>query len=124
MKAWLDLARLLFALVVVVDHAVILFLLPDDVFGARLWFPWLNAAAAVAVSGFFLISGFAIAHSVTPVNDPFSLRRFLANRAGRIYPPLLLACALGLALVASRRILTPRYSTRQTARGAPSSSPR
>ena len=99
MKAWLDLARLLFALVVVVDHAVILFLLPDDVFGARLWFPWLNAAAAVAVSGFFLISGFAIAHSVTPLDDHFSLRRFFANRAGRIYPPLLLACALGLALV-------------------------
>ena len=99
MKPWFDLARLLFALVVVVDHAVILFWLPTHADTAVNWFPWLNSAAAVAVSGFFLISGFAIAHSVTPNRRAFSLRLFIANRLARIYPPLICAVLLALILV-------------------------
>ena len=99
MKPWFDLARLLFALVVVVDHAVILFWLPTHADTAVNWFPWLNSAAAVAVSGFFLISGFAIAHSVTPKRRAFSLRLFIANRLARIYPPLICAVLLALILV-------------------------
>ena len=99
MKPWFDLARLLFALVVVVDHAVILFWLPTHADTAINWFPWLNSAAAVSVSGFFLISGFAIAHSVTPKRRAFSLRLFIANRLARIYPPLICAVLLALILV-------------------------
>jgi len=97
-KPWFDLARLLFALVVVIDHAVILFWLPTNAQAAIHWFPWLNSAAAISVSGFFLISGFAIAHSVTPKRRNFGLRLFLANRIARIYPPLLCAILLALAL--------------------------
>ena len=108
MKPWFDLARLLFALVVVVDHAVILFWLPAHADTAIHWFPWLNSAAAVAVSGFFLISGFAIAHSVTPKRQAFSLRFFIANRLARIYPPLI--CAVLLALILAWAIVPSHYA--------------
>ena len=49
--------------------------------------------------GLFLISGFAIAHSVTPKRRAFSLRLFIANRLARIYPPLICAVLLALILV-------------------------
>ena len=97
LKTWMDLCRLLLALVVVVDHLAILYLFPS-LENEALWFPYINVAAATAVGLFFVLSGYAIAHSIGGNRARFGrvvLRDYLARRIARIYPPLIVALGLG-----------------------------
>lgn len=100
LSAWLDLCRVLAALVVFVGHSVAL-----DVAPAALELGW-HRTADDAVIAFFVISGLVIAHSTRARHG--SATDYALARASRIYsvavPAVLLALALdqiGLRLDAS-----------------------
>lgn len=98
--AQLDTLRLILAASVVAAHLVQIFVIPDIGAwrGAMAVFP---IAARFAVLGFFVLSGFVIARSLSlkargPA--PELLLDFAARRIARIGPPLLFSMALTLAL--------------------------
>jgi peptidoglycan/LPS O-acetylase OafA/YrhL len=99
LSVWLDLCRVLAALVVYVGHSVVL-----DVAPAALSLTW-HRSADDAVIAFFVISGFVIAHSTFARHG--SAADYALARASRIYSVAIPAVLLALLLDTIGRHLGP-----------------
>jgi ABC-type polysaccharide/polyol phosphate export permease/peptidoglycan/LPS O-acetylase OafA/YrhL len=95
-----DTVRAISAATVVVCHAIAILWLPAV--GLSNWTHWLSSFAAdTAVIVFFVLSGYLISASIganIARNRRFRVLDYAFSRAVRIYPPLLFAAALSLAL--------------------------
>jgi peptidoglycan/LPS O-acetylase OafA/YrhL len=86
-----DIARLIFASLVVFEHS---YFLPFNSYEAEPLYIWSKGQTdfgSLAVNGFFVISGFLITRSCLLTKDTF---RYLEKRAARIIPGFLLASVL------------------------------
>lgn len=91
----LDSLRGACALVVVFAHCLQIFIVPVD----ASFFGLIRLLAQAAVMLFFVLSGFLITKSITrQFAANFDARRYAADRANRLLPPLIAGLVIGLAL--------------------------
>jgi peptidoglycan/LPS O-acetylase OafA/YrhL len=86
----------------------------------RVWFPAVRVLdhAYLAVDLFFVLSGFVLAHAYgRDVGAGLSFSRYLAVRAIRLYPLLILAAAVGLVHAAAGNLVAGRGQQTWTALG-------
>ncbi|EEI9404822.1 acyltransferase, partial [Salmonella enterica subsp. enterica serovar Eko] len=97
----LDLARIVLALMVIVGHSAALHPRDGWIDPVSLFFPF-TYSGALAVKGFFLVSGILVANSAMDKKDIYS---FLSSRFLRIFPGLL------FVVVITAFIIGPLFST-------------